>query len=165
MNRLFYRLIPEGFAESQIKAFHEERLSVQTEWFEFTKKHGATKAFIGDRLNGILLAADKVPIGWASNRDLPEGCYKPTRRKACMEAYKEFTELKGMPSGMQLSKRLGVDAVFTGLKICFPTFEKLGEEIILSLKEGSDVPEGTISPPLKMSEYWALKEEVADTAN
>ena len=73
-----------------------------------------------------------------------------------MDAYREFKALGRLPDGMQLARMIGIDIVFCGSYVSFPSFEKVGDETLLSLHKESEVPEDV--EPMKMSEYWQLKE-------
>lgn len=160
-DRTFYTMTENGPAEKAWKEFTTTHRATMDSWCEFTKKYGATEYYAGDFLRGILLTKDQVPEGWLSPAKLPKNCYRPQRRKVCMDAYNEFSTLNGKPDGIAFSRMLGIDIVFAGSKVYFPTVEIVAGKPILSLHNNSEVPKGAVL--LKTSDYWKLKEAEVET--
>jgi hypothetical protein len=148
-----------GFTEQQINAFHEQTIATHEAWKAFSEKYNSDNMYIGNNLRGLEFKADDVPEGWTNTGQLPRGVYKPARRKACMDAYHEMKRLPTLPSGLDLAKMLNISPVFTGFSMRTPGFTAIGDEKILILAEGSDIPEGVTQ--LKTSEYWAMVEDEA----
>lgn len=158
----FYCTLEEGsFAHKAITEFQESYSDVYQTWCDFAKKHGVEDFYCGQRLMGLKFDHDQVPLGWNSTK-LPAYIYKPTRTKVCMEAYKEFKALPSRIGMFELAKALKVGTVSGsgvrggGFSLAGPAYETIGEQIILDLPEGSDIPEGATK--MKTSEYWVIKE-------
>jgi len=153
-----YYIINEGeFTANKIDEFNAKREHAFESWKSFTEKYNAENMYIDNCLRGLEFDKENVPDGWISKRGMPKNIFKPARRKVCMNAYHEFRDLPSMPSGIDLANMLGISPVFTGRSLRTPGFEELGDIRILSLAEGSSVPEGVTE--LKASEYWKMKEE------
>lgn len=153
----YYVVTPGGFAEEQIDKFFEKMVEVDQQWKDFASKHNSKNMYIGRNLSGLEFERSEVPLGWTSNSKLPANIYRPARLKVCMEAYKEFKALKSKPSGLDLANMLGIGAVFSGMRLSTPGFEKIGDTKVLILHPESKVPEGVT--PIKTSEYWKMKED------
>ncbi len=157
IKRKYYRMIEGGFADTQVKAFIKLNTAVQTRWFTFAKLCGAEKIWADHQITGIKLT-NEIPAGWKSTPDLPRGYYRPQKQKDCMAAYNEFNALPLKPSGLELASDLNIKPVFLTMSLCYPGFEIIGDQILLSLAEQSEIPDGVIIPAIKMSDFWAMKE-------
>lgn len=153
--RFYCTLDKGGFAETVINEFKNDLDAVYQSWCDFATKYGTEDFYCGRRLEGLQFERDKVPLGWTSSK-LPARIYKPARRKACMEAYNELKALPSRPGMFDISKSLKVGTVMSGMSVAGPAYEHVGDQIILSLPEGSKIPEGATK--MKTSEYWVLKE-------
>lgn len=158
--RFYCTLEPAGFAETCITAFQQKYSAVYDSWRDFAVKHGVEDFYCGRTMEGLKFDRDKVPLGWTSGSKLPANIYKPARSKVCMEAYKEMKALPSRIGMFELSAELRIGTVMSGMSVAGPAFETVGDQIILSLPEGSDVPEGATE--MKTSEYWMLKEAAGD---
>jgi len=155
-----------GFAETAINAFKENADAIYQSWCDYATKYGSEELFAGRTLEGLRFESDKVPLGWNSTK-LPGGVYKPARIKASMEAYKELNALESRPGMFDLANALKVGTVAGGglrgggFSLSGPSYETVGDLLILDLPEGSDIPEGATK--MKTSAYWMLVEDAANT--
>lgn len=156
-NRVFYKVTPGSDTESKISKFNDMYDSVRADWFAFAKKYGAKEIFCKNRIMAIKIESEDIPKGWNSPKSIPKGFYKPQKRKCCMEAYNEFKDLKPDPDGWDLLEILGISIIHDDRAFHFPSFEIIGETLLLSAhKDSKNIPADV--EPLKMSEYWSMKE-------
>ena len=157
--RTYYKMTPGGAAEKAFNEWCSQLEEAKNSWFAFAQEFGVEQVFADNRLRGLMFDSGDAPEGWASTAKLPTGAYKPQRRKVCMEAYDAFKALPSKPSNIVFAKLLKVDAVFKSSCMHLPGIVAVGDEYLLSLHVESEVPEGV--EPLKMSEFWAMKEATA----
>lgn len=144
-----------------IKAFEEyqeERQRVYNSWVNFAEKYGSDRIYAGSWLKGIELE-NPDPKLWSSPKDLPNGFYRPLRRKG-NDAYHESRKLGSMPDWFEFGRKVGIDPVFHGQAMHLVTVEKLGDTYILSVHNqynADQLPDGI--KPIRLSAYYALKEE------
>lgn len=160
MTRAYYKIEPGSTSAQAVSDFTSEYNAVRSEWEDFAKSYKVTRLFANSSLLGLMFEEEDVkpPEGWLSTKGMPASAFKPARKKVCMEAYKVFSKLKSEPSGHRLANLLSVKVVFAENAMHYPTFEYVGEDLILSLHEDCEAPEGVVA--LKASEYYQLKENL-----
>lgn len=158
--RFYCTLEKGGFAETAITEFQESYSAIFDTWRDFAVKHGVEDFYCGRSMEGLKFDRDKVPLGWTSGSKLPANIYKPARSKVCMEAYKEMKALPSRIGMFELSNALKIGTVMSGMSVAGPAYEKVGDQIIMSLPEGSKIPEGATK--MKTSEYWVLVESAKE---
>lgn len=154
-DRIYYRLEKGGKTETAIKSFVEDIRAAIKSWQDFTEKYGAKHYYAGNYLQGIMLK-NPDPSLWVSTQKLPNGCYKPKRKKG-NDIFTEFKTLPGTPDGLELAGRIDVRCPCDGLKMYMPSFDKVGDELYLNMYKTVEPPADCT--PMKMSEYYKIKED------
>ena len=155
-NRKYFKLTPGGKAEAAVNEFTGMWQEAKSSAAKFSEKYSGDRILRkGGRVLGLTFK-DSPPDGWKlENREY--SAYRPVK-KHLPEVYDEFKNILPTPSAHKLAELLGVEPVWTdSLEIHFPNFQYIGDLCILDQHVDSEIPEG--ATPLKMSEYWALKEE------
>ena len=152
----------------KLKGFIEKRSAAFKLMAETAAKYGGKAVHNGVRVTGLLFDGN-APAGWTPRGSFGVGkFYLPKRDSAERKAAATELENVQLPCGFELhslfSKDGGVmkegEGKGFGMRLLFISYEDVAGELLLSIPTGCDfTPDG--SGPLKMSEYWALKENGA----
>lgn len=160
-----------GAAIDQFVALRKQQRDART---AFEKEFGAKGTYGNDRgLDGLVFDEGKAPEGWRPVRNVPT-VYRPPLGKVGREI-KERMQRLPLAGGREFQAMvLGKDDMFrfmTSLTIHYIVFEYVGKHRILVVPKSNKPavesarhdwqPPDEHCVPLKMSEYWALKEEAA----
>lgn len=133
----------------------------------FAKKYGSAKFYGSPRLCGLYCEGE-IPEGWMHRQKDPANMIVP-KRKALKE------EMKTLPETVDargLADRLKCPEFCDGDHLYWPFVETVGELVLspegsrilwiptVAVESGYVPPEGATQ--MKMSEYWALKEEAEE---
>lgn len=154
-DRIYYRLEKGGKTETAIKSFVDDYRATIKSWEDFAEKYGADQYYAGDYLRGVMLK-NPDPKLWVSTQKLPNGCFKPKRKKG-NDIFTEFKTLPGTPDGMELARRIDVECPFEENKIHLPNFDMIDDELYLNMYKTVEPPADCT--PMKMSEYYKIKED------
>lgn len=169
-NRNYY-LLPEGHEAIQvIEDFNAERRATRSKWHAFRDKFGAQNTVSsGGRICGLVFEDCDPPEDWYTPKGYPAGSFKPyANRKNGREAFKELNklpiDLTGFDISNRLSKVLGTSDGMTGTSdgsvlFQYTVFEMVGDRYLLNVPKTGNQPRDL--QPLKMSEYWKMKEAAA----
>ncbi len=125
-------------------------------WESIMKKHKTKRLYRSNNLLGLFFSRRNIPEGWVSPSSLPDGFYRPARKKVCIESYREWKALPVCPDWWTLAKLMKARTPVTDGRVHLPSIEEVGGKTILSLHEDEAIP-GDVTP-LKKSRYWSLKE-------
>lgn len=145
------------------RAFIAERETGFALMNETAAKHGGKPVHNGRGIVGLTFDGS-APDGWIRKGYVSGKAYfMPKRDSAARKAIaKELASVRiNDASGFHslFSKTGGVmKAAGSGVAIHYIVWDWAGDQILLSVPTGSDF-QPTGSTPLKMSEYWALKEQ------
>ncbi len=130
----------------------------------FAKKYGCGRYFADSIMRGLYCEGE-IPEGWMHRKKDHPNRIVP-RRKAIREV---LVALPKMHDGWTFGQRINTPLIPDGNTLRWPYIETVGElvlspegETILwiptaAVTAGYQPPEGAV--PMKMSEYWALKEQ------
>ncbi len=113
-NRKFYQIVEGGFTDQAVKEFKLSYKAVVDSWAAFSEKYAGQDIWAGSSIEGLIFSEGQEPEGWETIQKLPKNCFKPLRRKVCMDAYKEFKSLERIPGVFELRNKLGCGDVHVG---------------------------------------------------
>lgn len=155
--------LAHGSSEAKVRDFFERRVAAIKAGNDLAKSLGADCAVFSSRVGGVVFSG-KAPDGWAKKGITTEGTpyWMPLRKsKAGKELAERLTAIC-IPDGRELhslfSSAGGHFAMIGGsFAIHYISAEITKNKVIISVPDGLDFtpPDAT---PLKMSEYWAIKE-------
>lgn len=149
---------------AKAQAFIEARKSAFAEMDRVAKELGGEAVHNSRVIIGLVFPADP-PSGW-TRRGSVEGkpYYLPKKVSRSLKEAASKLASATVPSIHKFhalfSKEGGVmkEGSGLGMRVLYISWEYLGDKLLLSVPIGSDYqPDG--SEPLKMSEYWSLKEQ------
>jgi hypothetical protein len=118
---------------------------------------------------GFVFGGDTPPEGWSeAGRVEGRPYFAPSRRtKAGRALHGRMAAIRTL-TGREFGQAFGHHGVLVGgNRILFMAFEPLGDALVIAVPRGDGDGEGLVPPdaaPLKMSEYWAMKEAATRTA-
>lgn len=150
------------------KSFIEKYQALSDAQAEFAHVRGGKAVGQGGYFSGIIFPNGE-PIGWVKKGEC-EGVafFRPARRKGELKQTSDAMDALRVPGCREFHREIcgthsGVIAgphPKGGARILYASWEWAGETMILSIPVGAGfAPDG--STPLKMSEYWALREKTA----
>lgn len=155
--------LAHGESEVKVREFFERRVAAIRAGNELAVSVGATCAVFGSHLAGVLFEG-KAPAGWTEKGRTSKGerYFMPLRKsKAGKELAQRLSAIR-IPDTVELHSMFStdgghIDAVGASFAIHYISAEITKGKVIVSVPAGMDfVPPDTA--PLKMSEYWAIKE-------
>ena len=155
MDRIYFLCNKGGKTESEICKHIEENRLTRLKWLEFAKKHtGSEIVFAGNYFEGVEISdPEKVPKNWFSPKKLGRpNVYKP-------KSGPDLKELKSLPRKLgahDFTDKIGIDAKYGAGAVYWASYERYGEDNILSLVQGMSIPDDVTE--LKMSEYHKIVE-------
>lgn len=155
--------LAHGESEAKVRDFFERRVAAIREGNDLAKSLGGEGAVFGSHVGGVIFAG-KAPDGWTWKGRTTDGSkyYMPLRKnKAGKDLANRLTSIR-IPEGRELHSLFSsdgghLDTSGMGFAIHYISAEIAKGKAIISVPAGMDFtpPEST---PLKMSEYWAIKE-------
>lgn len=152
----------------KLKGFIENRSAAFKRMAETAAKYGGKAVHNGVRVTGILFDGN-APAGWTPRGSFGVGkFYLPKRDSAERKAAATDIGNVQLPGAFELHSLFSNDGGVMktgegqgfGMRLLFISYEDVAGTLLLSIPTGCDfTPDG--SEPLKMSEYWALKEKTA----
>lgn len=150
----------------KLKCFIDKRSEAFKHMAETAAKYGGNAVHNGVRITGLVFAGN-APVGWTPRGSVSKGkFYLPKRDSAERKAAAADIDSLRLPGASELhslfSNDGGVMKAGDGFSMCllFISYESIGDKLLLSVPPGCQfTPDG--SEPLKMSEYWSLKEKTA----
>ena len=155
--------LAHGESEKKVRDFFARRLDALREASELAKSLGGDGTVGSRRVSGVIFKGGK-PEGWAEKgvTSTGERYYMPLRKSKAGKALAARISSLRIPDGMELHSEFSNDGGHLatsgmGISIQYISAEIAKGKAIISVPAGMDFtpPEST---PLKMSEYWALKE-------
>ena len=156
MDRIYFLCNKGGKTESEICKHIEENRKTRIKWLAFAKKHtGSEMVFAGNYFEGVEISnPENVPTNWFSPKKLGRSnVYKPKKGP-------DLKELKSLPRKLgadDFNDKLGINAQYSGCSIYWASYKQYGDNNILSLVQGMEVPDDVTE--LKMSEYYKIVED------
>lgn len=155
--------LAHGESEAKVRDFFERRTTAIREANDLAKSVGGTCAVFSSYVSGVMFDGN-APEGWTHKGYTTDGgkYWMPLRKsKAGKELAKRLTAIR-IPGAMDLHGALSSEGGYlagsgTGFALHWISAEIAKGKAIISVPAGMDFtpPEST---PLKMSEYWAIKE-------
>lgn len=161
MDRKYF--LAHGESEAKVRSFFEKRREANNVAEALAKEVGGKGAAVGRTMVGVIFEGN-APDGWTSKGCVSDGTayYSPLRRtKAGKDICKRMSAIR-VPDASALHSEFTseggcLEPNGQGISICWISAEIAKGKAIISVPGGMDfVP--SESTPLKMSEYWALKE-------
>lgn len=162
--RKYFAIESGSELETVINTFEEDRKNVVVEWRSFAKSVGGNpdRMLAGNALIGLAFAGEP-PYGWIEIK-AHEGFYKPHGGMAKLES-KAMKNLPLSINASDLAGRLKIESVMyhegSQTYIAHAFYERVGDQLILTLHKKQKTPKADGLIPLKMSEYWQIKEDAA----
>lgn len=163
-------LVTGGECRRILDDIDRENKDASDAWVAFARKYGCDEFFADTFLRvlrGLYCEAD-IPEGWMHRKKDRPNMIVPRREVI----KKEMADLPKKPNAVSFSKCIGYPMIPDGNTLRWPYIETVGEltlspegETILwiptaAVTAGYQPPEGAV--PMKMSEYWALKERAEE---
>ena len=155
-----------GESERKVRDFFRRRQDGFREANAIADEVGGSGAAVGYGVAGIVFEGE-VPKGWARKGTTKDGAayFLPVRRsKAGKALFSRIREVR-VPEARDLHSQLCQHreavtgpGVHGGIAIHYVSAEIVGDRAVISVPDQMDFTPPD-SKPLKMSEYWALKEE------
>lgn len=155
--------LAHGESETKVRAFFERRVAAIKEGNDLAVSLGGLCAVFSHCVGGVIFA-DKAPDGWTMKGRTSKGekYFMPLRKsKAGKDLASRLTSIR-IPEARDLHSQFSsdgghIDGGGMGFAIHYISAEIAKGKAIISVPAGLDFtpPEST---PLKMSEYWAIKE-------
>lgn len=155
--------LAHGESETKVREFFEARRSAHQAAEALAKEVGGKGAAVGWSMAGVIFEAN-APEGWTCKGTTTDGIkyHMPLRRtKAGKELCKRISAIR-VPDAKALHSQFSADGGHfassgMGFAIHYISAEIAKGKAIISVPAGMDfTPPDTT--PLKMSEYWAIKE-------
>jgi hypothetical protein len=181
-NRIPFLTIPGGKSDKIAREVIAQRVAAQKARIAYLTAKGPDilNLFGNERAIGALILKDGAPMpdGWRKANELhrkysTEGVFiVPDKRRKDTYALlcNELKQIPSLPDAHKFSARLGFGMMIRGRYMLLCSYEKIGEQIVISVPRYAP-PEGGLSdeehtkqfvPPdctqLKLSEYYAMKE-------
>lgn len=159
--------IAGGADLEKAEAFIEKRRLASIAMQDVAQNYGAKScATNGRTIGGLIFINNEPPMNWVEKGRTRDGdvFFLPRRTtKENKEISKHIASVTS-PSIHEFhalySKEGGVlkEGSGLGMRVLYISWEHLGDKLLLSVPIGSDYsPDGSV--PIKMSEYWTLKEK------
>lgn len=159
--------LAHGTSEAKVRDFFERRAAAIRTGNELAVSVGATCAVFGSRLAGVLFEG-KAPDGWTEKGRTNKGerYFMPLRKSKAGKELSQRLSAVRITDGVELHSIFTnegahlIDTIGGSFSIQYISAEITKGKAIISVPEGMDFvpPDAT---PLKMSEYWAIKEAKA----
>ena len=161
MERSYF--LAHGESETKVREFFTKRQAAIIAANDMAKEVGGTGTVGAYRVSGILFK-DGPPEGWTQKGTSTDGqrYYMPLRRSKAGKALCQRIAAIRIPAASDLHSEFSTDgghmaSAGLGITINYISAEMVRGKAIISVPNGMDfVPPD--STPLKMSEYWAIKE-------
>lgn len=155
--------LAHGDSEAKVRDFFTKRQAAIIAANDMAKEVGGNGTVGAYRISGIVFK-DGAPEGWTEKGTSTDGqrYYMPLRRSKAGKALCQRLAQIRIPAASDLHSEFSPDGghmstVGLGITINYISAEIVKGKSIITVPDGIDFvpPEST---PLKMSEYWALKE-------
>lgn len=150
-----------GPVKEAIEQWRAERDAAEERLDAFIRRVGATPDHYYGNERGIsALLFDAPPDGW---RVESGNYYCPSGKTKAGKALRAEMGKLGLPGAESFSNKIGLGLIIQGTRIKRAGFEQYGDALVLLIPKASThwtAPEGC--EPMKMSEYWALREQYKD---
>lgn len=171
---------PGGFAHALVLTIEKERNAAYRARVAYLKSKGRDVLGLwgtDSSICALVVKSDKIPTGWRRDSKLhrkhcapDDGVFAVPDGKQ-RETYKELKqELRSLPKLLDFlafTDRIGTAPQLYGMRMLLATYEKVSGNIVISVPKPGD--SGSRTPfvpkdctPLKWSEYYAMKEAVAE---
>jgi len=154
--------IAKGRSLQAVESWREKYRRTMEAGRALAEEIGAEHAAYTHSICGFSFKDDIAPEGWEKAghvKDRP--FFRPTRRTKAGRALRDRMTRINVPGLWEFERLLGGgEAVIGGNRLALPTFETLGNDVILVIPVAKREEQFTPpdAEPIKASEYWARKE-------
>ncbi len=160
-----YFKITGGAVKAAFDRFMTTRIAQVKARKDFCTEHGASGSYASwKEVSGLVFEEGQKPTDLTIWEHMHQNIWKPKgNTKQARELRKRMRALPLADAQIFQSEVLGVNNAFTfmiGLRVLFMSFEHIEEQLILSVPITPTpwTPPDEHCVPLKMSEYWEMKE-------